>query len=593
MTVLEAELIASSAAAPSSRQTSRAILALALLVLGIVNWLFSLPLIDPDSLGGLGLIAILPPGMLLAYLFVIAGFALTLSRELVRTPAPALLLAALVVLLHLTPAIAYETLRYSWAWKHIGVIDFIMRTGELDPVAQFLSAYHNWPGFFLGFAGIASTFSLDALEIANLARFYPTALNLALIPALAFLLGNFTSDRRLIWLAVGLFLVANWIGQDYFSPQGTVYLFHVLLLGLLTGPLALARGQAKATLPHVGRYRWIAVPPALLLILAIVSSHQITPLFLLASLAALALFRRISWGYLIFTGVAETMWLLFFAQAFIAPEMAGLLAEFGRFSDETLGRMADLNQVSADQRIVSIASRVLTGLLAVAALLGVVRRLLAGHFDLTPALLMLAPAPVLLATPYGGEIVFRLYLFAAPFLAFYAAAGFFPDEQSPDTPWLSGAAAVLLMAMAPMFLLANNGKDAQYRFSPAEVAAADWLYSNSQPGQLLVEGSRSYPSQFRNYENFTYVPLSEELPELRDRLLEEPERLLVRWLREAPMGGYIILTRSQKAMFDGMGLLPIGAMDALERRLIASPQLKVAYSNKDATVLTLNPAYRP
>lgn len=183
--------------------------------------------------------------------------------------------------------------------------------------------------------------------------------------------------------------------------------------------------------------------------------------------------------------------------------------------------------------------------------------------------------------------MFRLYLFATPFMAFFAASVFTPSYEWSGR-WRVWALGAALVVMVPAFVLANNGKDAQYWFSPAEVAAADFLYGNSQPGQLLIEGSRSYPSQFRNYENFAYVPISEELPALEKELLTAPDRLVVRWLRNSPAGGYVIITRSQKAMFDALGLLPEGALAEIERALIASPDLTIAFANEDATVLTLN-----
>ena len=123
-----------------------------LLLTGVGCWLIGLPGIDPTQLGSLGLISILPLPIVFAYVLIIAGFAYSLSDPLVRTRWPFLFLVGFVLLLHATPAISYETLRYSWAWKHIGVIDYIMRTGHTDPSARFLSAYHNWPGFFAFFA---------------------------------------------------------------------------------------------------------------------------------------------------------------------------------------------------------------------------------------------------------------------------------------------------------------------------------------------------------------------------------------------------------------------------------------------------------
>lgn len=555
-----------------------------LLAVGLLSWVSSLSYIDASALGGLGLANILPPGIYLAYAAIIGGFCLSLMPSTLRTPLPFLFLVALVLLLHATPAISYETLRYSWAWKHIGVIDYIMRHHGLDPMARYLSAYHNWPGFFLASAGIASWLQLDPLGIANLARFFPTALNLGFVLIVPMLLRNFTQDWRTIWTATALFLVGNWVGQDYFSPQGTTFFLYLCVLALLTGPLA--PGSIAERRHHPAAQAGFTLL-ALALIVAVVATHQITPLFLLSGLFLLALVRRLNFGYFLFALVAELLWLFYLAEPFIAPELADLVAGFGRVSEETLGRLANTEVISADQRLVSLASRGLSGVLGLAAVLGIILRFLRGHRDITALTLLAAPMPVLFATPYGGEVVFRLYLFAMPFLAFFAAALFVPRQDGKGF-WHLLALGLALTMLAPTFVLANNGKDAQYRFSPAEVEAADFLYGNSRPGQLLIEGSRSYPSQFRNYENFSYVPLSEELPEIETELLTAPDQLVVRWLRNTPAGGYVIITRSQKAMFDNMGLLPQGALDDIERTLIASPDLTIAFRNEDATVLTLN-----
>jgi hypothetical protein len=555
-----------------------------LLSAGLLAWFASLQYVNPSGLGGLGIVTILPLGVYLAYAAIVVGFCVSLLPSAIRTPLPVLFLLALVLLLHATPAITYETLRYSWAWKHIGVVDYILRHDRLDPTASYLSAYHNWPGFFLAAAWIADWLKLDALGIANLARFYPTALNLGFVCLLPALLRNFTADWRLIWVAVALFLLGSWVGQDYFSPQGTAYFLYVGLFALLTGPLATqparaASGVATAALTIL----------AFALIVTIISVHQITPLFTLSALFCLAATRRLSFGYFLFALVAELFWLFFAAEPYVVPELSELVANFGRVGDETLGRLANTAVISADQQVVSLASRGLSGIVAVSAAAGVVARFLAGHRDLPAIVLLAAPMPVLFATPYGGEIIFRLYLFAMPLLAFFAAALVFPEGRSAG-PSRFAALGLLLAAMVPGFLLANNGKDAQYRFSPAEVEAADFLYRQSRPGQLLIEGSRSYPSQFRNYENFIYVPLSEELPGIRDDLLVDPVQLVVRWLQNASAGGYVIITRSQKAMFDDMGLLPRGALDGIERALRSSPDLAVVFANSDATIFALLPS---
>ena len=37
---------------------------------------------------------------------------------------------ALVAILHATPSILYGTLRYAWAYKHVGIVDYIQRHGD-------------------------------------------------------------------------------------------------------------------------------------------------------------------------------------------------------------------------------------------------------------------------------------------------------------------------------------------------------------------------------------------------------------------------------------------------------------------------------
>lgn len=572
------------------------------LTAGVLIWGMALPGLQPDTMGPLGLVTILPNAMILAYGLTIAGFVLSLSGGSPTRFLPPLFVLALVLVLHATPAISYETLRYSWAWKHVGVIDFIMRTGELDPTAQFLSAYFNWPTFFVAMAGLATLLGLDPLGIADLARFFPVLLNLGFAAALIGTFGNLGADRRTSYVAVGLFLLGNWVGQDYFSPQGTAFLFNLCLLYLVTGPLAQRTvGWRGGLIDRVRAGTGFSVEPddapqpngwlplqiiaALVLIGLVVATHQLTPLLMLSALFGLFVIGRLRIDYFLFGLVAQMLWLFYFADSFMAAQLVSILDSLGDVGGDTVGKLVNLDLVSDSQRTVAVASRLLSGFVILLGLAGGLLRLWHRKLDLTALVLLLAPAPLLVVTPYGGEIVFRAYFYALPFVAYFAAMAFAGRGRMG---WVAGLALGLAMtAMVPGFLLANNGKDEQYRFTALEVAASDWLYSQAQPGELLVEGSRSYPSQFRNYENFIYVPLSEELPEIAPELTGDAAGLVTRWLSEAPNGGYVIITRSMKALFDSLGLLPAGELERVEQALLAAPHLKVAYSNRDATVFTL------
>jgi hypothetical protein len=199
--------------------------------------------------------------------------------------------------------------------------------------------------------------------------------------------------------------------------------------------------------------------------------------------------------------------------------------------------------------------------------------------------LLIAPTLTLGATSYGGEAVFRVFLFALPFIAFLCAGLFFPSVSTGKTPITALTFAVLAGLLALGFLLANNGKDRQYRFTHEEVAAALWLYSRAGPETLLVEAARSYPSQFMNYENFIYLPISNESGAERAEILSDPARVLDRWFSDPRwQDGYVILTRSQQAYVEAMGVMPKGALDRLALDLLSSPDFLLVYANRDARI---------
>ncbi|WP_029041320.1 hypothetical protein [Cucumibacter marinus] len=580
----------------------RSVICLGLLVASMALWWAGLGYVDPARMGGLGLVTILPTMHFAGLGLVIVGFVVSVGGERPVRVLPALFLGVLIAYLHATPAIAYETLRYSWAWKHIGVIDFIMRTGSLDLDAQFLSAYFNWPAFFAGAAWLAALLGLGPLEIANAARFFPILLNLgyaALLPGIFFNLG---ASRRMALVGTALFILGNWVGQDYFSPQGTAFLFYLAVVYLATGVLALEPAGwrmrfygliARNTGFEIvtGRTRSDRSGAALLGICAlvliglIIAMHQLTPLLVLSATFGLFVIGRLRIDLFVFALLAELLWLFYFADSFLAPELRDIIEGFGAVGEQTFGRLVDLHMVSDEQRIVALASRLLSAGIGLLAVLGGIIRLFQRKLDLAALVLLAAPLPLVVATPYGGEVIFRVYFYCLPFLAFFAAIPFAGRQRMG---FLSGFVLMVVMTVfAGGFILANNGKDAQYRFTPLEVEASDWLYSRAQPGELLIEGARNYPSQFRNYENFIYVPLSEELPEANQELTSDPAGLVVRWLSEAQHGGYVIITRSQKNMYYSLGLLSEGGLDAVEAALLASPELKVVFANRDAAIFTL------
>lgn len=293
----------------------------------------------------------------------------------------------LIFIIHGTPTLVYGTLRYSWAWKHIGIIDYIERFGTVDPNINVLNAYHNWPGFFTLNAFITQAAGLeDPLRIAMWA---PVFFNLIDLGALLLIFTSFTKDKTLIWLAIFIYYLTSWVGQDYYSPQALNYFLHLVILGVALRWARLAVPPSPRKLKRWFRFNWVAIviykflrrsnrgqllttdsPPlnrltivtiVILLGGTIASSHQITPFMTIMALAALVIFQRIKERSLPIIMIVLTFgWLMFGATAFMRHEVTEIITSFGQITENVDSNLRDTSEASPGQQLVSKMGRGLT-----------------------------------------------------------------------------------------------------------------------------------------------------------------------------------------------------------------------------------------
>ncbi len=589
----------------------------------ILLWGVSLSYVDPRHMTDLGLVSVLPPATYVSFAIVTISYCLVIHRPYVRTPRlrsgqaliPLLHVIVLVIMIHGAPAILYGALRYSWAWKHVGMVNYIQRHGSVNPHISVLGAYHNWPGFFALNALITEVAgSASALSFAAWA---PVFFNLLNLGALLLIFETFTRDRRLIWLSVWFFYLTNWVGQDYFSPQALNYFLHLIILGICLRWFRVATLPPKSTIKRWLRFDRVAslfhgfasraarseIPNVLsrpfqrtglkaiviLLFAAVVSSHQLTPIMTISALVALVVFQRCNaYSLPILMILLLIIWYRFGAWAFLHGEIESLTASTGQVTDHIDSNLIDLSRASAGQRLVAVMGRRLSALLWGLAFLGGVRRLLQGYWDLSVVLLIIAPFAALVGNSYGGEILFRVYLFTVPFAAFFAAALLYPSPASSKSWWTTAITVLLSGAMLVGFFFAYFGKERQYYFTRNEVDAAQYLYDVAPAGSLLIEGTRNYPAQFQNYEFYTYVAISREPPESRLEVVAHPVETLSRWMDNDKYAAiYLIITRSQKAENDALGKMPSGSLERIEQALMQSPKFQIIYENEDARIFTL------
>jgi hypothetical protein len=605
----------SSTATSSPMSRLRIVWPVAGLSASVLLWKLALPLIDVSNLDDFGLVALFPWQLWLALAILATSFVFSLQNDLARTPLPLAHLFVLVAFLHLTPALIYENVRYPWVWKHIGMVDFIQRHGSVDRDAKFLQAYHNWPGLFYVSAWIGNWLGMGAADFANLSRYAPAFFETAFVLALVQVYRRLTVDLRIVWLAIWVFLCGNWIGQDYYSPQAVALLLYLIIISLCIGPLRSLQtwtahvrdplgvlaarfvgtlhggriGPAASFDSHAGPINQMA---AVLLfaaaVLVLVATHQLTPIALILALSGLFAAGQLNLSYLLFAVAAELLWVFYFASPYVAQNLAGEFQDFGGGINTASHRLVDATNASIGKWWVVFGGRACALTIVAAAFAGGVMRLRSGYRDVAAAVLLLAPLPMI-ATSYGGEILFRVYMFALPFLAFFAATAIFTIPGRAIPVWVKTMVATICALLAVGFYFGDNGKDIEYTYSSQEIAASTWLHEHAAPGTLLIEGSHEYPSQFKNYENIAYLTIDRESLEDRSMIAARPAKLFAEWMGDPKWSaGYIILTRSQKISTEYNGTLPKGTLDNIEQALLLSPDFNVAFANADARIFVYN-----
>jgi hypothetical protein len=586
----------------------------------IAAWLLALDTVDRAGLpamGDLGLAPLLPTAFYVSLALLTIGFAVALHRTVLTTGVLAAYVAGLIVVWHATPALLYGAPRYPFTFKHIGLGAFVQDNGRL---ALEYDAYFNWPGFFTLSALVSDLGGLDGPFA--LAAWGPVFMNVLIAGAVLVLARALTDDPRHAWLAVWFFLGTSWVGQDYFAPQALGFGLHVLVLGLYVGGFAARRwriavgtGDAhgeprrRATDAHpdaepnvvstlggtVHRRAWASEPArpsagrrvgllatVLLTYTAVVASHQLSPFVTLASIAALVVLRLGRAAMLpVAMGAILATWFATMTTPYLAGHLGELLAGVGRVFDNLSASSRILASpddvvLSAERVLVLNVRQWLTLVVAGLAIVGGIRRVRRGHVDWVAIVLLLVPAGMVALQSYGGEILLRIYLFALPLLAWFAAAVVYPDRTS-GRRWTAPLVVVLLSgSMAAGMSFAYYGNESMNHVTAPENAVLEALYADAPDGALVVTLTTNAPIRMARYTDLAYVHLG-ALPPFDDddtRAVADvaalAATLAARVDDEARPAAYVLFTRSELATARLFGELAGVDLAALDARLTAS-----------------------
>lgn len=577
----------------------------ALALLAAVLWGATLPFVELSTMNDLGLISALPALNVFALVLAIVTFCSTLHRRSFVLSLIIAQIVMIVLMLHGVTALIEETPRFHVTWRHIGISEYITRTGTINPR---INAYFNWPGFFIFIGYLA--------EVANLksplsfAMWTPFLINLLAMGPLYLMFSAVTRDKRLVWLAILFYYLANWVGQDYLAPQALNHFFYLVIISIVLRWFRVPSNEMFSPVREWIRVNWIhrlldrfegwfsvdgdAVSAALpevragifvalvLMFLSIVPSHQLTPFFAIMSLSALVLFNRISVRSLpVLMAVLVAVWVIFMATTYLAGHTHKVVGGVGEM-DENISVNVTERLGGSPQHLFIVNLRLgFTAVLMGLAGLGALRRLYNGYLDLSFGLLLFAPFPLVIVQPYGGEMILRAFLFALPAVAFLCAAFFFPGQKVSTSKWslfVLGAASALLVFG---FLFARYGNARMEYYTQAEVEATEMLYELAPPGSRLVAAVDYLPWKFQGVDQYKdkVTPFAMARGDM--------ERIIYHMANPDYVDAFFIISRSQKAYAEMFGDSLPGEWDVFEQKMVDSGEFEVVFQNEDARILHL------
>jgi hypothetical protein len=667
-----------------------------LLPSALALWAIGIRDANTNAVDQYGLLTALPLAYFAGFLVLVVSIGVQLARRDPSAPRLALHLVALVFMIHGTAPLVYAEPRYSWTYKHFGVVNRINLRGGLD---ASIDIYNNWPGFF----ALAAWFGRIAGYVSPLvyAAWFPLFFNLLASLELWFAFRALPLTDRERWLALFLFAAGNWVAQDYFSPQamgfvlgmgvfamalhwlrdhrpprwiGLVSLkirdtltgerervvndvrpggevsrigliatllgvYFVVVLTYALSPYGVAI-QAMGLVLGIGMFaialhwlrdhrapRWDglvslrardtltrepervvddvrlggdisrmgAITALLGVYFVVVFVHELSPYVVAIQMTGLALI-----GWIRPRWVVLAMWAL--CLVYLMPRFAVVDKEHHILAALT-NPFFNLQHASKDlpaglpgRQLAATAAQALAFTMWGLGLLGAGRRLLEGRQVLALLALAFSPLMIVFVHSYGGEAVYRAYLFSLPWTACLVASLLRPDQRpgpnrSARLGWL--LPSVALLATVGLLLPAFFGLDMQHVMPPGEVRASSYFYSHAEPGSVLLS-SPYFPTRLApNYDKFVINANGSDPNFLDDRLWgrrlgAEVLPILADKIRSYGVStGYVVLSKSQTNAATLFGILPEGSLVSLERALLNSPNWRVFYRNPDAIIFQL------
>jgi hypothetical protein len=310
--------------------------------------------------------------------------------------------------------------------------------------------------------------------------------------------------------------LAAWVGQDYLSPQAFAFVLWlaIILVTLrwltpaqfahtkrrlrLLGDLRtyLSRGMADRPAPTTLQRR-LAISSVTVMFAVIVAAHQLTPIIALSSIAALTAIGFVRPRWLLLALVIIAAGFILSRYHLISSEYGGLFSG-GNVVSNASGEVP--TWYSGGQALAAQAVRIVALVMWGWTLLLVGLSWRNPGRVIVPAILAFVPFCILLGQSYGGEAIYRVFLFSAPWCAYLIASSLINLRWSTLRNVLCGVVPALFLVAS---LIGLWGPAAVNAFVPTELNASEYLYHHAHPGSVFILADQDFPGlETASYESF-------------------------------------------------------------------------------------------
>ena len=531
------------------------------LAVAIAAWAIALPTLSRAGVSQFGLLASGSPALIVSILLVVLGFSVAVRHGQVRAATAAAV--CMVIVQRVTVSAATTVPLYSWTYKHLGVVDYIGAHGH---VANGVDIYQGWPGLFAATAWFSKVSGVAPMTIAH---WFTPAMHLALV-ALVIVMARTWGARPLVAVTASFLVESlNWVGQDYYSPQATAL---VLAIGLL---IVVGLCREKPVAP------WLIVT----LFAAITMTHQLTPYWLLLATGLLAVTKRLKPWWLpgILAVIAGGYLLLNWHVASQFPLLSLNPVANAQSNITTAG--------SFGQVVTSRVVRVLSlSFWATAAISAVIER--RNRRPVLARVILAFSSFILLGGQgYGGEAIFRVFLYALPGCALLAA----PLAVRMLQGRIVARSVVTVAALVAVAASAQGYYGGWFanRMTPDQVKFSEQLLQRAAYPSYLTVAAPVWPERpTARYVDFARFKTGYDYPMVYAAKLvgshfdnEKDYDAFIHLIADRKGGPtYLIISRQMEIYDTYFGILPPDALQNLRDRMLKDPRWTVVFNSTEFIV---------